>query len=283
MPRPARAALALVAACAWVGGCDWGYGEPVDHAGFESARLHEDGARCVFALHDVVYRPAEGIRAFPDGGVPHYDVDRHVLGVVDVRDGAARILVDVRNRDWLDGSGGFHVAGVRGDWALVGQGGQRDDYAFDHVWWQLSLASGALARLPLADALAAHGRDLSRAELVDTDFTLILVTAKGADAPQEIWSRLADGTLRRLAVTDHYYGAAEGQIWWYDVSARAGARTDYRSGATVLERRANFAMPRSDPAAACGPSGDRRALVFQQKVAGSWRDRPLAVAPDDLR
>ena len=40
--------------------CNRGYGAPVDRATFASAVLHEDGARCVFALHDAVYRPAKG-------------------------------------------------------------------------------------------------------------------------------------------------------------------------------------------------------------------------------
>jgi hypothetical protein len=128
--------------------CNLGYGAPIDRATFGSAELHPDGARCVFALHDVVYRPAEGLRAFPDGGIPRYDVDRHKLGVVDVGSGDVTLLVDEKNRDWLPGQGGFHVAGLGGRFALIGQGGQREDYEPDHRWWRLDLASGDLLPLP---------------------------------------------------------------------------------------------------------------------------------------
>jgi hypothetical protein len=236
----------------------------------------------VFALHDAVYRPAEGMRAFPDGGVPRYVVDRHKLGIVDVRTGKVTVLVDRKNRHWMQGQGGFHVSGVNGRFALVSQGGQLPDYEHDHMWWRLDLVSGDLEQLSLSDELATEGAALGRVALADGDFTLILVTKKDDD-PQQVWSRTADGTLRRLAVTDHYYGSAEGQIWWYDVVARAGARTDYRTGTTVRERRANFAMPRQDPESVCKARFDRSGLIFQQKLDGSWRDRPLPVRAAALR
>jgi hypothetical protein len=262
--------------------CNWGYGASVDHATFASAVLHEDGARCVFALHDVVYRPAEGLRAFPDGGVPRYDVDRHKLGIVDVRTAKVTVLVDQNNRHWLQGHGGFHVTGVKGRSALVSQNGQRPDYEHDHLWWRLDLVSGALDKLPLHDELAAKSPALGRVAIADVDFTLILVTRKGDD-PQEVWSRTADGALRRLAVTDHYYGTAEGQIWWYDTAARAGARTNYRTGETVHERRANFAIPREDPVRGCKARFDHRELILQDRIDGSWRDRTLPVKAAALR
>ena len=53
--------------------CNWGYGAQVDRAKFGSAVLHEDGTRCVFSLHDAVYRPAEGMRAFFEKRAPRWD------------------------------------------------------------------------------------------------------------------------------------------------------------------------------------------------------------------
>lgn len=263
-------------------GCNWGYAASIDRATFGSAVLHEDGTRCIFALHDVVYRPAEGLRAFPDGGVPRYFVDRHKLGFVDVHTGKVTVLVDRKNRRWLQGHGSFHVTAVKGRSALVTQSGQRLDYEPDHLWWRLDLNSGALAKLPLEEELAAKGRVLARVELADGDFTLILITKKDDD-PQEIWSRTADGALRRLAVTDHYYGTADGQIWWYDVPAQAGARTDYLSGETVRERRANFRIPSQDSLIGCKASFDHRALILQQQLGGSRSERTLPVQADMLR
>lgn len=256
--------------------CNWGYGPPIDRTKFGSAVLHEDGARCVFARHDAVYRPAEGMRAFPDGGIPRYDTDRHQIGIIDLHTGKTTTLVDEKNRRWLDGHGGFHVVGVRGEWGLVRQSGQRPNYEHDHRWFQLDLSSGDLVELELDQELAARGPTLERVELVDADFTLILVSKKGQGA-QEIWSRIASGSLRRLATTDHYYGTTEGQIWWYDVAARAGARTDYSTGATVLERRANFAMPRKQPTRICEASFDGKALRYQEKIGYDWRIRELVV------
>lgn len=276
------AALGSLFAISLLSACNLGYGAPVERARFGSAVLHEDGQRCVFALHDMVYRPAEGIRAFPDGGVPRYDVDRHKIGIVDIHTGAVTLLVDEKNRNWLQGHGGYHIAGVRGGWALVRQSGQRDDYEQDHRWLQLDLASGDFADLPLDDEIADRSLELSRPELVDGDFTLILVTKKG-DATQQVWSRAGDGTLNHLATTDHYYGAAEGQVWWYDVVARASARTNYKNAKTIRERRANFKMPRNDPERVCKATFDGTSLIVQEKQGDTWQDRPLPVGASALR
>lgn len=257
-------------------GCNWGYGAPVDRARVGSAVLHEDGERCVFSFHDVVYRPAEGLRAFPDGGIPRYEIDRHKIAVVNVTSGEVSVLVDEMNLDWLDGHGGFHIAGLRGDWALVGQGGQREDYAPDHIWWRLDLTSGELVQLALEQEFAKEGREVGRVELVDDEFTLIVVTKKG-ERPQEIWSRSKNGTRRHLATTDHFYGAANGEIWSYDVPSRAGARTNYNTGTTVLDRRANFSIPRKEAVRACSPRINTSELIFQEKVGEGWVERPLAI------
>jgi hypothetical protein len=282
-PNPAlTAALICLLAIVDLSACNLGYGAPVERARFGSAALHEDGQRCVFALHDMVYRPAEGMRAFPDGGIPRYEVDRHKIGIADVRTKDVTILVDDKNRDWLSGHGGYHIAGVHGRWALVRQSGQRDDYKQDHRWLRLDLVSGDLTELPLDEEIAEQSLELSRPELVADDFTLILVTRKG-DIPQQIWSRSQDGSLMHLTTTEHYYGTAEGQVWWYDVAARAGARTDYKSGKTIRERRANFAMPRSEPGRVCKASFDGTDLILQEKIGGDWESRRLGVEAASLR
>ncbi len=257
-------------------GCNWGYGAPVDRARVGSAVLHDDGERCVFSFHDVVYRPAEGLRAFPDGGIPHYEIDRHKIAVVNVTSGDVSVLVDEKNRDWLDGHGGFHIAGLRGNWALVGQGGQREDYAPDHIWWRLDLTSGELVELALAEEFAKEDREVGRVELVDDEFTLIVFTKKGV-RPQEVWSRSKGQMRRHLATTDHYYGAINGEIWSYDVPSRAGVRTNYKTGTTLLDRRANFSIPRKEKLRACSPRINTRQLIFQEKVGDRWVERPLAI------
>lgn len=257
-------------------GCNWGYGAPVDRARVGSAVLHHDDERCVFSFHEVVYRPAEGLRAFPDGGIPRYEIDRHKIAVVNVTSGEVSVLVDEKNRDWLDGHGGFHIAGLRGNWALVGQGGQREDYAPDHIWWRLDLTSGELVELALEEEFANEEREVGRVELVDDAFTLIVVTKK-EERPQEIWSRSKNGTRRHLATTDHYYGASNGEIWSYDVPSRAGVRTNYKTGASLIDRRANFSIPRKEKVRACSPRINTSELVFQEKVGDSWVERPLEI------
>jgi len=258
--------------------CNWGYGAAVDRGKFGSSMLHEDGKRCLFAFHDVVYRPAEGMRAFPDGGIPRYTTDRHKLGIINIETDQVEILVDQKNRRWLDGHGGFHVVGVSGRWGLIRQAGQREDYEPDHEWFRLDLETGDLKPLALDEQLAERSLSLGRVELVDPSFILILLTKK-EDGPQQVWRRNANGELQRLATTDHYYGAAEGQIWWYDVAAKAGARTDYISGVTIRERRANFAMPRRKPTRRCVASFNGRALRVQEKVDNAWQERPLEIDP----
>lgn len=244
--------------------------------------LTQDGAHCVFGLHDVVYRPAEGLRAFPDGGIAKYVVDRHKLAMVELSSGEVRVLVDRPNRDWQRGSGGYRVESVRAGSALVSQGGTRPDHEMLQLHWRLDIEDGSMEALDLRQAFAAEGREFERVELVDDDFTLIAVVRNDADR-QEIWSRRSDGTLLRLAETELYYGAAEGDIWWYDTERRAGARTDYRSGETRFERRANFAVPRDPPSRVCRPSFGGRDLLYQERQGEAWVERRLPVDPARLR
>ena len=278
-----RINTSMIALVMWLPlACNWGYGPKVESPTFGSAALHEDGARCVFALHDKVYRHAEGIRAFPDGGIPQYDIDRHKVGIVDVHTGKVNILIDRANRDWLDGHGSFHISEVKGRFALVGQGGQRSDYQHDHLWWQLDLVSEELVALKIDAEFVKVGRDIAFVTIADADFTLIAVTEE-VNGTKEVWSRTAAGTLRKLAATNHYYGSAQGEIWWYDVDARAGSRTNYLTGSTVRERRADFAIPRTDPTGSCRPTSGGKELLYQQSNGGVWRDTPLAVRATELR
>jgi hypothetical protein len=69
----------------------------------------------------LVYRPAEGILAFPDGGIPRYLIDRNYLGLYDFATGATRILLveNALKQDWLPGSSSCHVVAAYGPKVIV--------------------------------------------------------------------------------------------------------------------------------------------------------------------
>ncbi len=258
--------------------CTWGYGPPVDASRFENAVMHEDGRRCVFGHHARVYRPAAGLRAFPDGGIPWWRTDRHEVGVVDVSTGEMRILWSSPNRDFAPGQGAPHVVGVVGRGALVSQGGQRRrnlaEFAVRSQW--IALDTGAHTELPLADELAALGRRPTTTWIADDAPTLVVVTEPlRAGPPRDAWVRDAHG-LRRLAVSDHLYGVRDGLLWWYDPTRGAGITNDVHTGAEVVHRRADFALPRADPTRACGVTAGGTALEVQERGPSGWRRRRIS-------
>ncbi len=265
-------------------GCNWGYGPPADHAKFTSAKLKADGTTCVFTFHDRIYRPATGLRAFPDGGRAKYVRDAHIIATVDVHTHQVNRIVDLPNREFLPGQGGFVVQDLRGDYAVVGQGGQGLDYEHRHRWWLLDTAKSMLSELDLQAEIAPHGRTVTHVFVGDAKGTLVLLTApasSSASPDQQVWSRTSEGTLRNLASTEHYYGVYRGEIWYYDTTERAGKRTNLLTGTSVVERRADFAIPQVKPTTGC--SATHAGLVHQVKHGDAWNDRPLPTSPADFR
>ena len=102
----------------------FGYGPAQDHTEFVSAGLLDDGRTVLFTLHQLMYQPATGWRAFPDGGTPRYLKDVNTLGTYDIQTHAARTLHRERNTRWQPGGGSLTIHGFEGTKALISQSGQ---------------------------------------------------------------------------------------------------------------------------------------------------------------
>lgn len=264
-------------------GCTLGYGPPLDNARIESAVLHDDGRRCVFGFHDVIYRPATGMRAFPDGGIPRYLVDQHILAMVDVQTGEITLLLERTNKDFQRGQGGFHVGSVRGQHVLVTQGGQGRHTPSEYRWWHVQLSNGAHQQFRLREEFKKVGHKVKYAVIGDDDFTLIVQTEAIDGGSNAVWSRTRDGTLLELATTDYYYGVHDEQIWFYDPERRAGGRTNMHTGETVWNRSASFHIPRVEVTTGCQPTSDHKGLKYQSREPSGWVDHVLPVTAENFR
>jgi hypothetical protein len=289
MRRARWATAGLLLAAALPVGCPWGYGPAVDRSRFVSARLSDDERTAVFSYQRLVYRPAEGMRAFPDGGVPRYLEDEHWLGRVDIVSGESRVFSRERNVHWAPGHGAYHVQQIVGSTALLGRGGQRrDDLEPEHRSYLLDVRSGALRELSLRRGLAQHGRALGYTYLVREDGLLVLVTPSLAEAEEhlhwnrvdavvpEIWLRDATGSLRRVAASHHYEGFREGGVYWWSRRDRRHRRYDVATGEIRIVENPRFAS--ADVRIGVGLSSDRRSLEVQHKTETGWRNQPLPVS-----
>ena len=285
--RRASAAGGLVWA-ALLTGCPSGYGPAVDQSRFVSAKLSDDGRTAIFTFQRLVYRPAEGMRAFPDGGIPRYLEDEHWIGHVDLESGESRILAKQRNVHWAPGQGSYHVQQVVGATALLGRGGQRRyDLQFEYRSYLLDVRTGSLRELSLRSGLAELGRAPGYAYLVREDGLLVLVTPSLAEAEQhpqwsrvdailpEIWLREPGGGLRRVAASHHYEGFRDGGVFYWSRRDRRHRRYDVATGETRGVEEPRFATP--DLRIGVGLSSDRRSLELQSKTQAGWRYEPLPV------
>src|SRR3954471_21490750 len=87
----ARATL-IAAAAAIQCGC---YGPVQDSSSITSTAV-VGGGRAAFVYHGFRYRPATGIAAFPDGGIPSYLQDDFIIAIAG-GDGAMRKLAQFQN------------------------------------------------------------------------------------------------------------------------------------------------------------------------------------------
>lgn len=272
--------LLLVAA-----GCS--YGPVVDRSGVSSAVLLPGGEGVGFVYRVLRYRPAQGVAAFPDGGVPRYLDDRAIVAVVPLKGGPPRVLLRREN------------GGVSGSTSLSLRSSDADP---GHVLVLLSEQPSTarpsalrLSRLRLADGerrpypdigadLAAKGRRLGTGEFGDvrviaSDGTL-LIGAQGGDGP-ELWVWRPFGDYQRLDSLKHFYGVAGDELYyWSGDEARV---KNWRTGAVrVVARydpriRQTSTLLRKDPTVAAVEAGS----PIQSGV--SWKDDAIVISPPDGR
>lgn len=281
------------------------YGPVVDRSGFESAALAADGHTVVVAYRILRYRPATGLAAWPDGGVPSYVEDRAVVAAAPVGGGAPRILLRVENSGV---PGTTHVALRRAQTdpahVLVGLRTQGSTRTTPRTRWsRLAIADGQMLPYPdLTAELTARGRTLGSpevgAEQVLSPQGDLLIGARAGDQ-DELWLRRAGGDYQRLDAITHFYGVAGDELYYWS-GDEAVVRNWRTLGKRVIARydpqlRQTTRLIRDDPVVKAleGPTppassilvpADGSAVLLESRAPdGQSRARPLAIDPAILR
>jgi len=235
--RRSAAWAALLATGALIGGCS--YAAPLDRSRVESAVPLSDGSVAV-AFRQLRYRPATGLAAYPDGGVPRYLDDGEIVGVLRP-DGSARVLWRLRNPG-VHGSLAVSLRAAAADpehllalasWQPPGSG------ASTSSWSRLGWRGGGREPLPdLAALLRAQGRSFGSPEFGDVrvldDKGSLLIGAQAAGVG-EIWLYQPGAGLRLVAPIKHFYGVAGDELYYW--SGDEAVLRNWRTGATRLVAR----------------------------------------------
>lgn len=285
--------VSVLASCLPLVGCvvPGCHGPAQDHSRFESAVLMQDRT-VLFSFKRLVYRPAEGLAAFPDGGVPKYVADEDVLATYHIPSGALRILRRERNRRWTDGQGQYGIQRAKGAVALVSQGGQlRRDLAKNaYEDWLVDIATGSFQPVDYRTALVEHRLKMTEMYLVDARGTLLFVTVplaspsrKGDETDVWLWIRTPGGDYVQVARTSHYE-RMEGDdlVYWIPETRRFKAFNVVTHATRDLP---GYRVPPFVEDAVEGVSietGGKR-LMFGRKGDAGWQYEPLPLEPDLLR
>jgi len=273
-------------------GCGDSYGPPVDRSGFVSAMASPDGKHGVFSYHRLVYRPAAGWRAFPDGGIPKYEEDSFAIGVYDMRTGRYRLAESGPNGRWEHGQGEPYVAQVVDGMAIINRGGQlASDGGFlsDHM--MLDLDTAELSPLPIEEELAGMGLLPGYYYLADAEGTMavIAIPAGSQDAlkdwrsdesvSKEIWLRHPDGTYEKAADAIHYYGFTGGLVHYYSSDSRRYMVYDTTTGVSAPGE--GYPPSQPEKTADLRVHGDNRAgLEVAVKGPDGWKTRDAGINPE---
>jgi hypothetical protein len=274
--------------------CGAGYGPLQDHSEFVSARLADDKRTVLFSFHQYAYRAAAGWRAFPDGGVPDYVTDINLLGIYDLQTMTHKILLREKNVDWQPGSGLFFIHSVKGNKALITQGGQlRGPFKLAVKYIMLDFKSGKTATLDLKSDLNRHGRDPGYFYLVDADGTLVFVTlsldeAKDSGAYRnrtlvpEIWVRTTGGNYVKAATSAHYQCTRNGEVIYWEPSTRdymAFSIADQKTRKAPEYKMPGYQNVEEDVIL----SSDRKAMEIGANVNGQRNYKTIDLKPDLLK
>jgi hypothetical protein len=292
-----RPAVTRGAAAAWLvllalasGGCIFScsYGPAQDRSRFEGAVLMPDQT-VLFSFKHLVYRPAQGIAAFPDGGIPKYLDDEDVLGTFHIPSGTLRILRRERNRRWTDGQGAYAIQRSKGSVALVTRAGQlrRDLAKTAFEDWLVDAATGDAESLDWRGELAERGLEMAEMHMADARGTLLFITrplgsGKGGEGDAWIQVRFPDGEHVRVARTSHFE-RMEGDdlVYWMPETRRFFAFNLSSRGTRELP---GYRVPpyQDVTEGVLVETGGQR-IMLGRKDGGAWEYVPLAIDIDRLK
>jgi len=278
-----------------ISGCSLFYGPTTVRSGFVSARLEADGRTVVFTYHRLVYEPARGLAAFPDGGTPRYREDHALFGTCDALGGDTRILISEKNREFEPGQGRLHIVDMAEPKVLLSRAGRlmgRSETVVRHLL--ADTRTGRVLPLDLEGAFAERGRAPGVIRMIDADGTLLFESPTLAEAlgdpawirnPSvipELWSRTPDGRLRRLAATRHFAAALRGELFYWDARAREHVAVDIETGAA--RPAPEFHPPDPEPVEhGVTVAAHRRTLKYGRREGDEWRYREVPVRSQLLK
>jgi hypothetical protein len=288
--KPSGRLLAIAAAALSLAAC-WAiqYGPERDNSRFVSVRRNAAGV-VLYTAQDLVYRPAAGMNAYPDGGIPLYLTDRNVIGRIDPVTGRADAVYAKKNTEWQNGQGQLNIHDFNGNIAVVVESGQRrDDYLTDVHYYLLDLSHRRLTPLPLKRDFQARGRDVGYFYLLDARGTLLFVTppltSRKVDTPtNELWLRKASGEYVLLARGADYYGQSAGGLVYWHLESRTLLAYDLASGSTrSLARNSPLPTTQPDVDVGVGISTDGKVLELSRRHGGAWQREKTLLTIDQAK
>ena len=277
--------------CICCAGCQ--YGPKQDYGRFKSAALMQDGRMIVFTFHDLVYRPAKGFAAFPDGGIPKYIKDRSFLCTFERSTGKLIKLMEETNREWANGSGSLHIVTSRGNAVVVVQSGQkrRDLGAVLTRYHILNIETGKHDTFDLADDLRKHGRQTGPIYLGDDSGTLVIITPSehsdegskpSGDGTPQIWVRRMGGHYLFAGESAHYQQTVNGDVIYWKPQDRQYYAFSIEKGKTRLLE--GYRIPEQERVMQ-GVSVGNSGVNLEIGILGNngWQYTPLPINTRDVR
>jgi hypothetical protein len=260
-------------------GCSMaGYGPAVDYSRFVSAKLAGDGPTAVFTAQRLVYRPATGWRAFPDGGIPYYVKDEDIIGIIGFDGRKARIIKKEKNRDWQDGQGQFFISHSNSKRAVITQSGQgRKDYLTQVRYFMLNIETSRLTPMNIKEDFKDRGREVGYFYLLDDRGTLLFInqplgSAAKQGALDDLWLRYPDGEYLKVASGANYNGFTGRELIYWSLNESLLYSFNIDNRTTEIKPR-NFYVPREKDKTLdvrySSPGGKK--LELWEKDAGQWR------------
>lgn len=276
---------ALLSFAGLLAGCM--YGPMRDSSSFKSAFLCDEGRLVALSFHNFEYRPARGIAAFPDGGVPRYLADRSIVCLYDKASGAVKVMMRAENRDWCNGSGVLTISQASGHFLLVCQSGQlrRDLFTTRTVHHIIDIYSGTVSTFCMRDDLSAHGRQAGAVYLDGEEGCLAVITypqgGKGA-GPEEIWVRRPDGRYLKAAEGSIFEQISSGLVVYWNPADRSFYGFNAASGST--SRLDGYKVPAfTDQREGVSIGSAGADIEYGVKKEGRWFYEPLNISREKLK